>query len=72
MTEKEKLMLIEECMDLEEGTLNPDDEVDDYEEWDSVTILSLIASVEEHFHKTLTGTELKGVKTFSDVLGLMG
>lgn len=68
---KEKLALIEECMDIDEATLKPEDELSNYEEWDSVTILSVIAMVDERFHKTLTGNDLKTVKTVADLLGLM-
>ena len=72
MTMEEKLSLIEECMDLDAGTLKSEDEVSNYEEWDSVTILSLIATVDEQLHKTLTGQDLKAAKTVADVLELMG
>lgn len=71
MTMKEKLKLIEECMDLDEGSLKPEDEVERYEEWDSVTILSLIAAIDEHLHKMIEGQDLKKVKTVADILALM-
>jgi len=71
MEMKEKLALIEECMDLEEGVLKEEDELADYDEWDSVTALSIIAMVDEKFHKTLSGADLKSVKTVADLLGLM-
>ena len=68
---KEKLELIEECMDLDAGTLKAEDKLDDFEEWDSVTALSIIAMADEHFHKTLSGDTLKNAKTVSDILALM-
>lgn len=71
MSMKEKLALIEECMDLDNETLSPDDVLDEYEEWDSVTALSIIAMIDEHFHKTLSGDVLKGAKTVSDIIALM-
>lgn len=71
MTMKEKLALIEDCMDLETGTLNPEDEVEKFEEWDSVTILSLIAVIDDHFHRILSGQDLRKVKTIADVLAFM-
>lgn len=71
MTREEKLALIEECMDLDEGTLKPEDEVDSYEEWDSVTMLTIISEVDEKLQITLTGKQLKEVKTIADVLALM-
>lgn len=71
MSINEKIVLIENCMDLEEGSLKPEDSVADYEEWDSLTILSVIAAVDEKYHKVITGEELKKVRTVSDIMRLM-
>ena len=68
---KEKLTLIEECMDLDAGTLKEDDELDSFEEWDSVTAISIIAMVDEKFHKTLSGDDLKGARTVADIIAMM-
>ena len=68
---KEKLALIEECMDLDSGTLREDDELDSFEEWDSVTALSIIAMVDENFHKTLSGEQLKKAKVVKDIIAMM-
>ena len=38
MTNAEKIALLEEVMELEEGTLQQDDVLEEYDEWDSVTI----------------------------------
>lgn len=72
MSIQEKLALIEECMDLNEGTLKPEDVLADYEEWDSLTILSIIAMADERFQKTISGEDLKGAKTVADILALLG
>lgn len=68
---REKLELIEECMDLDAGAIKEDDNLDNFEEWDSVAVLSIIAIVDEKFHKTLSGEDLKGVKTVKDILAMM-
>lgn len=68
---KEKLALIEECMDIDEDTLSVEDELDTYDEWDSVTALSIIAMVDETFGKTITGEDLRKAKTVADVLAMM-
>lgn len=72
MSIQEKLALIEECMDLNDGTLKPEDVLADYEEWDSLTILSIIAMADEQFQKTISGEDLKGAKTVADILALLG
>lgn len=68
---KEKLALIEEGMDIEEGTLKLEDNLADYDEWDSVAAISIIAMVDEKFHKTLSGNVLKDAKKVSDIVALM-
>lgn len=68
---KEKLALIEDCMDLDKGTLKVQDELTSFEEWDSVTALSIIAMADKEFHKTLSGDELKDARTVADILALM-
>lgn len=71
MDNQKKISIIEECMDLDEGTLRMDTDLTGFEEWDSVTALSIIAMVDEYFHKTITGAELKKARTVSDVVSLM-
>ena len=71
MSEKEKLALLEETFDVDEGALNPEMLLDDIDEYDSMTKLSLIVMVEEEFGKKLTGAEIKGFKTVQDILNVM-
>ena len=47
MTNAEKIALLEEVMELEEGTLQQDDVLEEYDEWDSVTILGIISLIDE-------------------------
>ena len=71
MTEQEKLAALEEIMELDAGTLTPDDVLEDYPEWDSITALTFISYMDEHFHKTVTGKEIKEFSKVSDVLKVM-
>lgn len=71
MTDKEKMSILEECMDLDEGTLNLDDTLADFEEWDSLAALSLIASIGENFGKTIDAADIKKLVTVADALKLM-
>lgn len=68
MSDAEILLLIEECMDIEEGTLKLDDNLSEYEEWDSLTALSIIATVGERLHITLKGDKIKKAVTVSDLV----
>lgn len=67
----EKLALIEEALDTEEGVLTPEAMLDDMDEWDSISALSLIVMLDEHFNKTITGAEIKALKTVGDILVYM-
>lgn len=71
MEMKEKLALIEEALDTEEGILAPETVLDDLSEWDSIAALSLIVLLDEHFGKTITGVEIKNLRTVSDILAHM-
>lgn len=66
-----KLALIEEALDVEEGSLTAETPLDDVEEWDSIAMLSLIAMLDDEFGKTITGKELRALKSVSDILAYM-
>lgn len=71
MSEKELLEIIEECMDLEEGTLSMDDELASYDEWDSLSVLALLAAIDAKCKKKVSAAEIKAVVTVADVVELM-
>lgn len=71
MTDQEKIILLEEAMGLDEGTLKVEDNLEDYPEWDSIAILSFVALMDEKFHKTIAGEEVGEFKVVADVLKVM-
>lgn len=66
-----KLALLEETLDLEEGDLQPDMALDDIEEYDSMAKLSLIVLMSDEFDKTLTSDHIKAFVTVKDILDFM-
>ncbi len=68
---KEKLALIEEVLDVEEGSLSPETELADVDEWDSIAALSLIVMLDEKFKKTVSGAQIKALETVNDILTYM-
>ena len=68
---QEKLALIEEVLDVEEGSLKQETELVDVDEWDSIAALSLIVMLDEKFEKTVSGTQIKALETVNDILALM-
>lgn len=71
MTKEEKIVLLEEMLELEEGTLNEEMVLADIEEWDSMASLSLIVIMDGNFGKKLTGFQIKEFKTIKDILSFM-
>jgi acyl carrier protein len=52
---------------LEVDTLQPDDILRDFDNWDSLTILSLCATLDGHFGISLSAQDLKEVSTVTDL-----
>lgn len=71
MTEREKLALLEDMLELDEGALTVDTVLDDVDEYDSMAKLSLIVMMEDEFDVKLTGNVIKGFETVGDIVKLM-
>lgn len=67
MSNEEKIAMLEEIMDLDEGALSLSDRLEDYEEWDSLAKLSLIVEAKKLFDKVLSVDEIRAFKTVEDV-----
>lgn len=63
---QEKLTMLEEIMELEEGTLSLEMNLEEIEEWDSISKLSLMAE-SNAMGKKLTAAEIKEFKTVGDI-----
>ena len=71
MTEKERIELLEEIMDLDAETLKVDDKLENYEEWDSLTALTFISEMDSRFSKKVTGDQIKAFVTVADAIAFM-
>ena len=71
MTTEEKIALLEETLEMDEGTLKADMELDDVEEYDSMTKLSIIVMMDDEFGVKLTSDVVRGFKTVQDIVDLM-
>ncbi len=71
MTNEEKIAILEEIMEVEEGTLTTETLLSNIEEWDSVSFLSFMAMMDEKFGKTVTGTEIRTKETVGDLMAMM-
>ena len=71
MTDREKLAMLEDMMELDEGDLSLDKALSDIDEYDSMAKLSLIVLMEDEFGVKLTGDEIKAFETVADIVALM-
>lgn len=71
MTERERLAMLEELLELDEGDLTVDKALEDVEEYDSMAKLSLIVLMEDEFGLKLTGDVVRSFKTVGDIIALM-
>lgn len=67
MTLKEKIEFLEEVMDLDEEVLTQDTDLDDVEEWDSLSVLSLTVELKKRYGINLTTETVKKFKTVADI-----
>lgn len=71
MSKEEKLALLEEVMDLDEGELNEDAVLEDIEEWDSLSVLTLISEMKKKFDISLSTQQIKEFKTIADICAVI-
>ncbi len=71
MSTQEKIALIEDMLEMDEGTIKEDMNLEDIEEWDSMAYLSFSVLVQDEFGRKVTATEIKNYKTVKDLLDAM-
>ena len=71
MTIAEKLELLAETFDVEVDEISEDTVLEELDNWDSMTKLSLIVMFDDECGKKITSDEIKGFKTVKDIMDLM-
>lgn len=71
MERLEKIHLLEDMLELEEGTLTEDTVLADVDTYDSMAKLSLIVLFDEECGKKLTGEMIRTFVTVKDVIDAM-
>ena len=65
---KEKFLdTFKEALEIEEEQVNMNDVMADFDTWDSMSRLSLIALLDEHFEIEVSDDEFKNMKTVQDL-----
>lgn len=67
MTVQEKLEVLEDILELDEGTLKVEDSLEDIDEWDSMSKLYLVTYVKKEMQKRLTVDEIKNFEIVQDI-----
>ena len=71
MTQEEKIALLEETFEVEEGTLTPETVLADVEEYTSLVKLGISVLFMDNFGTKLTGDDFKTFVTVGDILERM-
>ena len=72
MKKSEFLLLMDELIEADPGTLKGPEPLPEVEGWDSVAVMGFIALVDEQFELTLSPKRLAECRTIDDLVGLVG
>lgn len=72
MTTEEKIAMLEDVLEVGQGTLRPETALVDIDEYTSIAKLSVIVMFDDEFGKKITGEKLREFKTVGDILAEMG
>lgn len=68
MTQEEKLELLEEVLDMDKEDIDVTMNLEEMDEWDSLSKLGLMAEVKTRPNKRLTVEEVQKFKTVQDII----
>jgi acyl carrier protein len=68
----EFLLLLDELLELEPGTVKGSETLDSFESWNSLAVISFMALVDEHFGISLQPRQIAACTTVADLTGLLG
>lgn len=71
MTKQDLCNEIAEIMEVD-AEINETTDLTQFEEFDSLAIMSLVALINSKFGKRIPGTQLKAIKTPSELIALIG
>tara|TARA_B100001175_G_C19428016_1_gene599670 strand:+ start:875 stop:1096 length:222 start_codon:yes stop_codon:yes gene_type:complete len=63
--------IIAEALEIDKSVADNDLKLDPEDNWDSIALLSVIASIDEEFDIQLDGDKLSGCRSISDILKLL-
>ena len=72
MERNEFLLLLDELLELEPGTVKGSETLDGLEGWNSLAVISFMALVDEHFGIGVQPRQIAACTTVTDLMGLLG
>lgn len=66
--EKDFLKKFAEVLEVEDRELSLNDKFREYDEWDSLAFLSVIAMIDEEYDVLIEGKDFKNLETLGDIL----
>lgn len=70
MTTEEKLAIIKEILECEDANINANTQLKDIEEWDSLSVLSLIMYMLDNYSIKVSGSDIRNFTKVQDIINL--
>lgn len=70
MTIEEKLEIIKEILECEDADISVDTQLKDIDEWDSLSVLSLIMYMLDNYSIKVSGTDIRNFTKVQDIINL--
>ena len=71
ITKNELLLILEEVFEKDSVEMRVEDSFKDYDEWDSLTQLALVATFDDEFDININSDELEKINTILDILNFI-
>lgn len=72
MTKQERIEAIADILEVEPEEIIEERRLDEYDTWDSVAVLSVIAFINENYNRFPQASEIHQYETVGDLLHFMG
>jgi len=72
MKKDQFIQLLKEALEIQNQELKETTNVKEIEGYDSMSVMAIIALVDEHFSKRLTALQLANISTINSLMGLIG
>ena len=68
---KKFIELFQETLELEDREIKPEDKFRDYEDWDSLSILAVLAMINEEYNLVIPRKDFEKLNTIKDIINFI-